>query len=273
MNPAARAVGRLASAFNGLGLWRREQVVWGQRMRSATFDRTLYLWMHRLGLMGSAERAALGRLARPGMTVLDVGANLGLYSMFLAQRVGPQGRVVSFEPDPDLFGLLRDNLAANSFANVEVHNLSLGDRPGRMVLSRLTLNSGDNHLGTAAESTFRRPVEVEVTPLDAMMAGLCPDLVKVDVQGWELKVLRGMQSLLGRVPSVGLYLEVCPKWLRRAGDGPEELHDFLWALGFRLFSCADWTEFDKASFLAMAGRLRGQGHVDVFVSRLGPPAP
>jgi FkbM family methyltransferase len=206
------------------------------------------------------------------MTVLDVGANLGLYSIFLARSVGPSGRVIAFEPDPDLLALLRDNCAANSVANVEAHNLALGAAPGRMVLSRLTLNSGDNHLGDEADSTFRRPLEVEVAALDVLMGGLRPDLIKVDVQGWELKALRGMESVLRNAGQVGIYLEVCPKWLRRAGDGPGELFDYLQSLGFAVYSCATWAPMQRAAFLAMAGRLRGQGHVDVFVSRCGPPA-
>src|ERR1019366_3383573 len=123
------AIGRLATSFNGLRVWRREQTVWGGRMRAETFDRTLYLWLHRLGLMGASERAALRRLVRPGMTVVDVGANLGLYSVFLARQVGPAGRVVSFEPDPDLFALLRGNCAANAAANVEAYNMALGAAP------------------------------------------------------------------------------------------------------------------------------------------------
>ena len=273
MNQAARVMGRLASRFNGLALWRLEQRVWGLRMRAVTFDRTLYLALHRAGLMGASERVALGHLVRPGMTVLDVGANLGLYSLFLASGAGPSGRVIAFEPDPDLFALLRENCAANSAANVEAHNLALGASPGRMVLSRLTLNSGDNHLGESRDSTFRRPVEVEVAALDILMEGLRPDLIKVDMQGWELKVLKGMESLLRRVEAVGIYLEVCPKWLRRAGDGPAQLFDYLQSLGFRIYSCGTWAPMDRAAFLAMAGRLMGQGHVDVFVSRSQPRAP
>ena len=265
------AIGRLATSFNGLRVWRREQTVWGGRMRAETFDRTLYLWLHRLGLMGASERAALRRLVRPGMTVVDVGANLGLYSVFLARQVGPAGRVVSFEPDPDLFALLRGNCAANAVANVEAYNMALGAAAGRMILSRLTLNSGDNHLGADPDGAFHRPIEVEVASLDSMMPSIRPDLIKVDVQGWELKVLAGMESLLTRVRALGIFLEVCPKWLRRAGDGPEDLYDFLGALGFTLYSCADWRPFDRPSYLAMAGRLKGQGHVDVFASRAGPP--
>ena len=67
MNPALPALEFLASAFNGLGLWRREQLVWGKRMRARTFDRSLYLWMHRRGFMGKAERRLLGELVKPGM--------------------------------------------------------------------------------------------------------------------------------------------------------------------------------------------------------------
>jgi FkbM family methyltransferase len=273
MNPATWAIGRVASSFNGLGIWRLGQRVWGFGMRSASFDRALYLALHRVGLMGAPERAALAGLARPGMTVLDVGANLGLYSLLLARGVGPSGRVIAFEPDPDLCALLRANCAANGVANVEAHNLALGAAPGRMVLSRLTLNSGDNHLGDEADSAFRRPLEVEVAALDGLMGGLRPDLIKVDVQGWELKVLKGMESVLRASEAVGIYLEVCPKWLRRAGDGTAELLDYLQSLGFTVYSCATWEPMDRAAVLAVAGRLRGQGHVDVFVSRRGPPGP
>lgn len=270
MNPAAQAIGRLASAFNGLAVWRMSQRVWGLRLRAVTFDRTLYLALHRLGLMGAPERATLSRLALPGMTVLDIGANLGLYSAFLARSVGPQGRVIAFEPDPDLFSLLRENCAANGLENVDARNLALGAAPGRMILSRLTLNSGDNHLGEAADSTFRRPLEVEVGALDALMGGLRPDLIKVDVQGWELKVLRGMENLLRAAGPVGIYLEVCPGLLRRAGDGPAELFDYLGSLGFTVYSCATWEPVGREPFLALAGRLTGQGHVDVFASRAAP---
>lgn len=273
MSPVSPVIGRLAFAFNGSGLWSREQRVWDLSIRARTFDRALYLWMHRLGLMGRPERGALGRLARPGMTVLDVGANLGLYSLLLSRLVGPSGRVVAFEPDPSLHALLCENCAANGAQNVAPHRLALGSAPERMVLSRLTLNSGDNHLGSDAEATFRRPVEVEVASLDTLMPGLRPDLVKVDVQGWELKVLRGMEATLRASDGVGLFLEVCPKWLRRAGDTPEGLHAFLGGLGFRFHSTVDWAELDEASFMGMTRRLRGQDHVDLFVSRGRPPAP
>lgn len=240
-------------------------------MQAHTFDRSLYLALHRLGVMGTSERRVLASLIRPGMTVVDVGANIGLYSVHLARLVGPSGRVISFEPDPELVECLRVNCAANAVSNVTVNPCALGSAPGRLVLSRLTLNSGDNHLGTAGDPTFRRPVEVEVVPLDVREPGLRPDFVKIDVQGWELNVLKGMEGILRAAPRVGIFLEICPKWLRRAGDSPEELYDFLAGLGMRVFALDTQDELGRQAFLEMAGRLKGQDYVDVFVSREAMP--
>jgi FkbM family methyltransferase len=270
MKPVVPAIGRLASAFNGSGFWRREQPVWGRRMRARTFDRTLYLWMHRLGLMGSSERTVLGQLVRPGMTAVDVGANLGLYSLLLEGLVGPAGRVIAFEPDPELFSLLRENCAENG-APVEARQVALGLEPGRMILQRLILNSGDNHLGAAGRAAFRRPLEVEVAPLDSLMPGLRPDFIKVDVQGWELKVLKGMEGTLRACGGAAVYLEFWPTGLRRAGDSPGELFSYLRGLDFRLYSCAGWRELDEGALLALGEDVRGMKHVDLYASRQGPP--
>ena len=118
-NPVIAGIEKFAVAFNCLGMWHGKQSVWGKRLQARTFDRSLYLLMHRLGIMGADERRILRRFIRAGMTVVDVGANLGLYSLAMADVAGPAGRVISFEPDPDLFLLLRENCAANGSANVE----------------------------------------------------------------------------------------------------------------------------------------------------------
>ena len=231
MNPVVPAIEKLASAFNGLALWRREQPVWGRRMRARTFDRSLYLWMHRHGFMGVAERAALGALVKPGMTVVDVGANLGLYSLLLADLVGLTGRVVSFEPDPDLCALLTENCGVNAAKNVDLQHVALGLGSDRMVLQRLTLNSGDNHLGSSERPAFCRPVEVEVAAFDALMPDLRPHFIKIDVQGWELRVLRGMDRALRGAELSGLFIEIWPtgsQARRRRPGGTPRFHEGRW---------------------------------------------
>jgi FkbM family methyltransferase len=158
MSTIAKLIERVATWFNELGCWRSECLVWGQRMTSASFDRWLYLRMHRSRRMGVEEQAILQKLIQPGMTVLDVGGNLGLYTILISRLVGGTGRVVSFEPDPDLFALLQTNTALNGCTNVGAHNLALGRKRDRLVLRKMILNSGDNTLasgqGKAENSVF-----------------------------------------------------------------------------------------------------------------------
>src|SRR4051812_47558541 len=101
MNLLSRSINWAAKTFNTLPLWKSRCRVWSQQMSSPSFDRWLYLRLHRLGMMGRDERTFLNQSVRPGMRILDVGSNIGLYSIQMARLVGPTGRVISFEPDPD----------------------------------------------------------------------------------------------------------------------------------------------------------------------------
>jgi len=266
MTTLHHAADRLAGAFSRAALWRREFRLWDQSVRARTFDRWLYLAAHRAGFMGRAQRAALERLVEPGMRVLDVGANLGLYTVLLARRVGPAGRVVAFEPDPELCALLRENCALNGCANVDAHALALGRRSERLRLHRLVLNSGDNSLGSRDGDWFREEVEVEVVALDDHLPDLRADFVKIDVQGWEVDVLSGMERLLASGPR--LYVEFWPWGLRRAGRTPAELVAFLVDRGYRLHAGATGEILSRAALdRLLAEPAASKRYTDLYASR------
>ncbi len=258
---------RVADWFNRLPIWQCEHPVWGQRMRSATFDRWLYLCLHRLGLMGREERVALENIIRPGQTIVDVGANLGLYTVLLSRLVGPTGRVISFEPDPELFGLLQKSCERNGCANVKAHNVALGSRPARMPMRRMILNSGDNTLGSQGSGLFRSEVMIEVARLDDLDANLRPDLIKIDVQGWEFEVLRGMQRILADNPKAEIHFEYWPGGLQRAGDSPEAFTTWLSSQGYRLRLAGSMIELDSAALEALTRELTGLNHSDLVAYR------
>lgn len=216
---------RGAACWSRLPFWQSEITVWGQRMTAATFDRWLYLQLHRYGWMGREARPVLDRLARPGMTVLDIGANLGLYTVYLARLVGATGRVIAFEPDPHLHASLSRSLTANKCSHAQALNLALGRKAGRLMLERTALNLGDNHLATEPRAGFDH-IEVQVASLDALMPDLCVDLLKLDVQGWELEVLQGASKTLER-NRCSILLEFWPTGLKRAGSSSLDLLGFL----------------------------------------------
>jgi FkbM family methyltransferase len=146
-----------------------------------------------------ATDAVLQRVLRPGDTVFDVGANRGLYSVSMAATVGASGRVVCFEPNPALLPGLRHTVSATPWMTLVP--VALSDEDGSA-----TLFVGENHeMGSLADWTLERSgaetmhVDVPVARLDTLLAAGAvprPSVIKIDVEGNELKVLRGATALL-----------------------------------------------------------------------------
>ena len=220
----------MLSKLNRAPFWRREVRVWDQRLFAPTADRLLYAALHRAGWMGRAERRFFPGVLRPGMTVVDAGANIGLYSLFFAQLAGPQGAVYAFEPDPALFDALVQAARLAARENLYAFPLALGDRAGRQRLRRSFFNSGDNRLLGSAGSRASAAADPEVTVAvgDEVLAAVpAVDFIKIDVQGWELHVLRGLSATIARSPGVQIYFEFWPEGLRASGCEPGELWAFL----------------------------------------------
>ncbi len=144
-----------------------------------------------------AEEDVTVPLLRPGDQVLDIGANIGYHALRWAQHVGPHGMVFAFEPAPPNFEALQANLALNPRLPVEAHQLALGDRSGSLALSsdRPGITSGSY----SAKNTNAGGFDVRQQTLDDWAAGRDLSrlrLVKLDVEGWEAKVLDGAAATI-----------------------------------------------------------------------------
>lgn len=172
----------------------------------------------------------LGEAVPTGGTVLEGGAHLGFLTVHAARAVGPDGRVIAFEPNPDIHAVLRDNLAVNGVAErVEIVPKALGDAPGR---ARFYVREDTSSLLDLALDA--RPVEVEVVRADEAVAGPV-DVVKLDVEGSEPAALRGMEGLLASPRSPGaLFVECFPDLLEAAGSSSDELVALLEGHGYRV---------------------------------------
>ena len=219
--------------LNLLSVWRRPVRVWDQSFAPISLDRLVYLFFHRLGWMGRSERTFLEQHVQAGMCVVDIGANLGLYTLLLSRLVGPTGCVIGIEPDPELFGALQANCRENRASNVELHNLAAGSERGRSVLHRSGINAGDNRLARH-ESAVSRSVEVNIATLDEIVRGRRVDFIKMDVQGWEGEVIAGMQQVLTN-PELQICFEYWPYGLRNAGHDPESILSVLGHEGFQIY--------------------------------------
>ena len=146
----------------------------------------------------------------PGKAMIDIGANIGFYTMLAARQVGPTGRVLAFEPSPENVALLLRSAQANGFSNVAAHTLAVADAQGRVTFSMDDSNGGI-HRGRIGVNA----VWVDAVALDEFLPpGQPVDLVKIDVEGCEGLVIRGMQRLLARHRPV-LVCEFTPDALPR----------------------------------------------------------
>ena len=242
----------LLSAINRLPLWRRSVRIRDAVFAASSLDRLVYLVLQKLGWMGTDERAFFARHVRPGMRVVEAGANLGVFTVLLSKLVGAEGKIFAFEPDPALHAALLKTLQRNGVTNVVPIQRALGSRTARLGLKTFGLNSGDNRLCDDAAETGATPVDV--VTMDESLAGERVDFVKLDVQGWELEALRGMSRILTENPRVALFVEFWPFGLRRAGCAPADLVAFLRENHFRLatsdglpFSAEDAARWDNGS--------------------------
>jgi len=216
------ALRRVLAVANKVPIGERSLNVGVHRLYADSVDRFLALASWKLGLGERKERALIERVVTPGMIALDVGANIGLHTLGLAERVGPGGRVHAIEPDPDNFRLLVHGVKHARVENVRLHQLAASDRKGTLTLYVSAANRGDHRTAPAAEE--RRSFTLSAVSLDELLAGEPRvDFVKIDVQGAEVQVLRGLRETLRRSPGTGVLCELCPELLRRAGTTAREL--------------------------------------------------
>jgi len=179
-----------------------------------------------------AERRLLKKILFQGAVVVDVGANIGIYSKFLSRRVGPTGMVHSFEPSPDNFRRL--SAATHGLSNVRLTQAAVGERTGECKLY-VSDKLNVDHRAYQADDDSRRAVPTEMVALeDYFKPGQRVDLIKMDIQGYELHALRGAQRVLQENPEINLLLEFWPAGLKEAGVGWEELVQMLHSLNMHL---------------------------------------
>lgn len=188
--------------------------------------------------------AAIKALVKPEMKVLEIGANIGLFTLLMCHRVGARGSVLAFECDPVLAQIARDNIELNGFSGIgRVDERAVSDREGTLFFHTAERHRGG---GTLLENlqqipelrpAERRTIEVKATTIDAILAGHPGgfDFIKIDAEGAESHIINGGATLLGdRERPLTLMMEFAPRFVEAAGADPRaELERFAgWGFSF-----------------------------------------
>lgn len=208
--------------------WDGQQIL-ARSPRESVIGRELFL----RGVWEPEVTRYLCKKAAKGLTVLDVGADIGYYTLLLAKRVGNEGKVYAFEPIPDARKQLEYNISLNGYTNVAVCSFALFSSNGIAVLEEPLRVS---RLNPEIKCVKENDIQVETKIFDEWAREnrlKRMDLVKIDVEGAELDVLYGMQESIKKYCPV-LVIEVHPGHLTRFNYCPDDLVRFLRSMGYSL---------------------------------------
>lgn len=189
---------------------------------------------------------------RPGACVFDIGANVGEYSALAAELVGPSGQVYAFEPAPETAAKLRTRFG--NVPQVSVREAAVGDVTRTVRLYLDAFNPTQHSLGSHNVGRGGGAVKVQQRALDDIKGLRAPDVMKIDAQGGELRVLQGARRVLESARPF-IVFELWPYGLKNLRADPADLLAELKRAGYTLFK------------LALNGRLKGEKQISDFLAK------
>ena len=208
---------------------------WGDELTVLREDASHYGDVLESGVSWAYETQYLEPYVEPGDVVVDVGANYGYTTTYFASEVGPEGFVLSIEPEPDTRALLEHNVRSSGYQTVEIVAAAAGDRSGTISLYRSATNFANHSLNGSLVPNVRDAVQVEVVTVDELCASRLgdrlPTVLKIDVEGWEWATLEGARRTLEQAKPA-IWLEYWPDGIRANGHEPRDVLDLFDSLGY-----------------------------------------
>lgn len=211
------------------------------------------------------------RILTPGMTAVDIGANVGALTIACARAVGPAGKVYAFEPEPAFARLLNETFDLNGISWVQLKQSAVSRTNGRAVFHISPIGGHSSLYDLPLEESSQQvDIDVETCRLDdGIPQGISVDLIKMDVEGAELDVLDGMPETIRRNPELTIVAEFGASHLAKQGIASDVWMDRFTSLGFSLFAIDETTGRCEP---ASADDLESKISVNVVMTRFGTRA-
>lgn len=206
-------------------------------------------------------------LLKEGMLVVDIGAHVGYYTLLAARTVGDRGKVFCFEPEPSNYALLLRNIEENSYKNIVPVQKAVTDTTGSIKLF-IAKDPGAHSIGS--DKPNQKVIVVDSTTVDDFFAGREHPihLIKIDVEGAEMAILKGMSNIITNNPDLKIFTEFNPENLRRAGSLPTEYFEKLVNYGFDIYLIDEKKQsLESAEIGHLMNMCRSIGYVNLLCQR------
>lgn len=172
------------------------------------------------------------KVVKKGNSVVDLGANIGYFTLLAAKIVGPEGKVFSFEPEPKNYSYLIKNIELNNYNNVQSFQKAVSDKKGRTKLYICEYDTGHHTINkydgiesySGGRDTKEKSIDIETVTLDEIFSSRenAIDVIKMDVEGAEALVLAGMGNILTNNKKLKMFVEFFPLLIEKIGNSPRE---------------------------------------------------
>lgn len=188
------------------------------------------------GVWEAYETELTLQLVKSGDVYVDVGANIGYYSLIASRLVGDTGKVISYEPDSDNFALFQRNITHNHCHNIQANNAALYDQDGEGKLFISTDNLGDHRIYPSPEQRESKSITLHNGSDHVSKYSQHIDFIKIDTQGAEFFVVNGLMPLIQKnAAHLHMIVEVCPYGIRKSGSHGIDLLNLLEQSGLQFF--------------------------------------
>ncbi len=205
----------------------------------------------------------------PGMNVVNIGANVGIFTIMLSEFVGMNGTVYSVEPIPNQFECLKRNVDYNNCKNVNINQLAMSDHDGKIEM----IVAGHGSYISPISVSGSKTCTVKTNTLDSFIQNdVTIDLIFMDAEGHEEKILNGAKKILSKNPNIKIITEFSPSNLQRSGTSPSSFLSLIDELGFKIMEIDEKTgKFEKSKdilnqFLPDKNKIK-PGHTNLLLTK------
>ena len=230
-------------------------------------DRLVAALLWKNSLMSGFESKLYRDTVKNGMTVLEIGANIGFFTLLFSKLAGETGKVFAFEPDPDNFRLLEKNITANNRKNTVCVKKAVSKRSGTERLFISEEHRGDHRIYDSSDG--RKSVEIETAAIDDFLPpGAAVNFIKMDIQGAEHLALTGMEGTIKNSGPLTMICEFSPDLLKKAGADPAEFLKKLEGLGFALgYIDEDTQSIVRAGAAELLAKCAGEAYLNLYLEK------
>jgi len=179
------------------------------------------------------ETKLVKKIIKEGDVVIDIGGNIGYFTLIFAKLVGENGQVFVFEPEPNSYKILKKNVEINGYNNVKLINKAVSNEPKKVKLYLDDSNLGGHSL---ANRNNKKSIEIDAIKLDEFLGSKGKiNFIKMDVEGAEIEAIKGMSDLLKKMDDLKMLIEFNPKMLKGFGVTTEEYFNELTKHKFKIY--------------------------------------